>query len=83
MTRSLDGIARTFDELTARLADDDVLADARLLRALASQRARAAATAIALMMRLVRWRCRTETENRKGVYKALQALQYRKRAPKR
>ena len=41
MRRQLDGMQRTFDELTARLADDDVIADPALLRTVSSQRAQA------------------------------------------
>ena len=41
MRRQLDGMQRTFDELTARLADDDVIADPTLLRTVSSQRAQA------------------------------------------
>ena len=37
----LDGMQRTFDALTARLADDDVIADPALLRTVSSQRAQA------------------------------------------
>ena len=41
MREQLEGMQRTFDELTARLADDDVIGDPTLLRTVSSQRARA------------------------------------------